>query len=271
MLQGSRVAKVAAITLDALRQARPNEYPTTRHKWGTSFGTNGKRKPVLCAECTDDIKPYIGGSVVRRCINCGVAAHDGCLKRVKDCCKPVCTESTRQPHFWLVSGTTYNDAHGVGHVDQEEKVKICMYCGHDVKGGVLAVEPSWFCGLCFECTHVKCFLECHPELKTVEKAYQKAIKKIDARRKYRFGNRRHGKSKSFDVGSLSLGVVNGDEGPWHELEVGMDQCSMGPMRCVFYNYHMYFHCLNSPMSTLSNLQRIRLLVGTVVDSLPCHQ
>ena len=66
ILRGSKIAKVAASTLDALRWAKPLEYPGRSHKWGTVSITKATRKPVLCVECTDENKPYLGAFVVRR-------------------------------------------------------------------------------------------------------------------------------------------------------------------------------------------------------------
>lgn len=179
VLWGSKVAKVAAKTLEALRLAEAKQYPPRRHKWGTASRQNSTKVPVLCVECTDNIKPYINASIVRRCTRCGVAAHDGCLKHVKDTCKPIATNVVPQPHFWIVCGTTYNANEEIRTLEGESRhSKSCIYCRSVISGEVLPVEPSWFCIHCKAYAHVSCFVHHHEDeshLKSVSKAYRRAI------------------------------------------------------------------------------------------------
>jgi len=114
--RASGCSKVASETLSALRQAESAEYPAARHRWSvTSRSGANKLVPILCVECMDTIAPYgiARESTVRRCTRCGVGVHDGCLKHVKDACRGL--DAVRegggsgQPHYWLVSGTVFED------------------------------------------------------------------------------------------------------------------------------------------------------------------
>lgn len=179
ILRGSNVAKVSAATLEALRTVEGLQYPPRRHKWGTAARKKSTRSPVLCVECTDNIKPYIIASTVRRCIRCGVAAHDGCLKHVKDTCKPVATNIQPQSHFWIVCGTTFDNN---DDTRQSEEHRSCIYCRNVVESEVLPSEPTWFCVHCHVYAHVSCFVQHHKHhshFKCVTKAYQRALSNRD--------------------------------------------------------------------------------------------
>jgi len=179
IFRGSKVAKVSALTLEALRSVEGVQYPPRRHKWGTTTRKKSIRAPVLCVECTDNIKPYIVASTVRRCIRCGVAAHDGCLKHVKDTCKPVATNYQPQSHFWIVCGTTFNNEDALA---QSEVQRLCIYCRNNVGSEMLPHEPTWVCAHCHAYAHVSCFVEHHEHhshLKPVSKAYRRALSSRD--------------------------------------------------------------------------------------------
>lgn len=181
ILRGSKVAKVAAATLEALKSVEAVQYPPRRHKWGTATRKKSIRAPVLCVECTDTIKPYIIASTVRRCTRCGVAAHDGCLKHVKDTCKPIATNVHPQPHFWIVCGTTFNNEDELKQLNMDGS-KSCIYCRHVVGGEVLPREPAWFCAYCHVYAHVSCFVQHHKQhsyFKSVLKAYHQALNHRD--------------------------------------------------------------------------------------------
>lgn len=212
VLQGSQVAKVAAATLDALRSTEEREYPPMRHKWGIAPRKHGMKTPVLCVECRDTIRPYIVASTVTRCIRCGVAAHDGCLKHVKETCRPVATDADYQPHYWLVYGTTFNNEEENKQPVATEHSKRCVYCRKDIEGGMLPVVPTWVCGYCQSYAHVSCFVKRHddiPHFKIVSKAYRRALK-----------SHKPGSSQDMDEYQISM----------HPQYVQPDECVMGPSK-----------------------------------------
>lgn len=209
--RASGSSKVASATLNALRQAEIHEYPPQRHKWSVT-ARKEKQTPILCVECTDTIQPYIIASTVRRCTRCGVSVHDGCLKHVKDSCRPLATDVHPQPHFWLVCGTTFGRPGAPGEGGPAEaraeelskpdgcpsisvggpvQAHSCTYCKQAVERiqpanamstrpstSSLPAEPTWFCGHCGCYAHVGCFVRYHessPHLSIVIKAYRREM------------------------------------------------------------------------------------------------
>lgn len=246
--RASGLSKVASATLNALRQAEIHEYPPQRHKWSVT-ARKEKQTPILCVECTDTIKPLIIASTVRRCTRCGVSVHDGCLKHVRDSCRPLATDVHPQPHFWLVCGTTFGHPEspgegGPGDARADEPSKVdgnpslstggpgrehsCIYCKQVVEriqranakstrssSSSLPSEPTWFCGHCGCYAHVGCFVQYHessPHLSIVSKAYRREMV-------------RQGLEEAFDRRVMVAGEGQGVlEGRRYE---SMDSCGLG--------------------------------------------
>jgi hypothetical protein len=181
--RGSRIARVAASTLRALRAARPSFHAPTRHVWVSGEELDVAASPLLCVACCGHIAPLTPAQALNCCAACGAVAHDGCLRHVGDTCRPAAAPPGPQQHFFMVAGTGRQERPPSSQ--QQDRgavpgsnggVRPCLFCEEEVTGGVWAAEPAWRCACCAAMTHVRCFCATHPQLPTVAAKYETRLR-----------------------------------------------------------------------------------------------
>lgn len=177
---GSRVARVAASTLRALRAARPAAYVPTRHFWCPTTA-EAETSPLLCVACLGRINLRTTTSNLQRCCACGVVAHDSCVPHVGETCRPLTARESA--HFWTVIGTCQHEK-SILDLDRTGKMDgtgtFCIYCAEDVGGGVTSAEPCWQCACCAVACHVHCFCDMHPEFSSVSAKFKSKLDHMNA-------------------------------------------------------------------------------------------
>jgi hypothetical protein len=180
---GSTVARVAASTLRALRNARSGAFPPAKHLWYTAFKENEPAQPFLCTACAGHITcaPSLN-QYIQCCAACGAVAHEACLRHVGDTCRPF--SSKEASHFWTVAGTCkrFDDMTNGDRIDRASSTfrrtgargvtAPCLYCGEEAAGAAeYSDRPTWECACCGSLAHVSCFCDWHPGLTSVRSKY----------------------------------------------------------------------------------------------------